>query len=144
MGGGPCDDRHRLSGEALSACPEKFLVRRAELGVADDLLEVPGLSLELVVELGEKGIKTLDNLADLASDELVEMLPEKAMTDSEAAAVIMAARAHWFEDEVTEETAEETGAETGSEAASEPETGTGDPADPAKTGTGDPADPAKS
>ncbi|MEE8515334.1 MAG: transcription termination factor NusA [Alphaproteobacteria bacterium] len=120
----------------LAEREEKFMARRAELGIADDLLDIPGLPLELVVELGEKGIKTRDNLADLASDELVETLPEKAMTESEAAAVIMAARAHWFEDEVSEEPGDETGAEADSETAVETETKTSDPATP--------ADPAKS
>ena len=53
----------------------------------------------MLVALGEQDIKELDNLADLASDELIEMLPENMLNEDEANAIIMAARAHWFEDE---------------------------------------------
>ncbi len=53
----------------------------------------------MLVALGEQDIKELDDLADLASDELIEMLPENMLNEDEANAIIMAARAHWFEDE---------------------------------------------
>jgi N utilization substance protein A len=57
----------------------------------------------MLVALGEKGVKTLDDLADLASDELIEIVGTEAMDEETANAVIMAARAHWFgEDEATE------------------------------------------
>ena len=52
-----------------------------------------------LAELLEKEIKTLDNLADLASDELVEMLGDLAPGREEADAISMSARAHWVEDE---------------------------------------------
>ncbi len=73
--------------------------RRVELGVLDELAALEGLSPVLLVKLGEKGVKTLDDLADLASDELIEIVGEDEMTEDEANAVIMAARAHWFSDE---------------------------------------------
>jgi len=76
-----------------------FEARRKELGVADDLTEVEGLSSALLVALGEAGIKTRDDLADLAGDELIEAMPENSMTLDEANRLIMAARAHWFEGE---------------------------------------------
>jgi N utilization substance protein A len=44
-------------------------------------------------------VKSLDDLADLAADELVELLPEAQLTEAEAGSLIMAARAHWFGDE---------------------------------------------
>ncbi len=53
----------------------------------------------MLVQLGEKGVKTLDDLADLAGDELVEIVGEAAMDAEAANAVIMAARAHWFDGE---------------------------------------------
>jgi transcription termination/antitermination protein NusA len=54
----------------------------------------------LLVAVGEKGVKTLDDLGDLAGDELVEMAPPALKLDQEQAnAIIMAARAHWFADE---------------------------------------------
>jgi N utilization substance protein A len=46
--------------------------------------------------LGEKGVKTLDDLADLASDELIEIVGADNMNEETANQVIMAARAHWF------------------------------------------------
>ena len=42
----------------------------AKLGVAEDLKTMNGMTADLIVALGEKGIKTLDDLADLAADEL--------------------------------------------------------------------------
>jgi N utilization substance protein A len=78
----------------------EFEARRVELGVTDELATLEGLTPAMLVALGEKGIKTLDDLADLAGDELVEMLPDKAkVTLDDANAIIMRARAHWFADE---------------------------------------------
>jgi N utilization substance protein A len=71
--------------------------KRRELGVADDLAGLAGLSPAVLVKLGENGVKTLDDLADLASDELIDMLGDLAPGAAEADAIIMAARAHWFE-----------------------------------------------
>jgi N utilization substance protein A len=73
--------------------------KRRELGVGDELAAIDGLTPALLVKLGEKGIKTLDDLGDLASDELIEMLPEARLNEEEANQIIMAARAHWFEGE---------------------------------------------
>ena len=58
-----------------------------------------GLSSAMLVTLGEKDIKTLDDLADLAGDELIDILGKDKLTIDEANAVIMAARAHWFDGE---------------------------------------------
>jgi N utilization substance protein A len=44
-------------------------------------------------------VKTLDDLADLASDELIEILGPDSMDEDTANAIIMAARQHWFEGE---------------------------------------------
>jgi N utilization substance protein A len=71
----------------------------AELGLSEDLLDFEQLSLEHVVALGRKGVKSLDDLADLAADELVELLPEAQLTEADAGSLIMAARAHWFGEE---------------------------------------------
>jgi N utilization substance protein A len=53
----------------------------------------------MLVALGEKGVKTLDDLADLASDELIEIVGADNMDEATANEVIMAARAHWFDNE---------------------------------------------
>jgi N utilization substance protein A len=72
---------------------------RRQLGVSDELAAIEGLTAAILVTLGENGIKTLDDLGDLASDELIEALGELAPSPAEADAIIMAARAHWFDDE---------------------------------------------
>jgi N utilization substance protein A len=69
------------------------------MGVSDELAALDGINSTMLVTLGEKGIKTLDDLADLAGDELIEFLGKDSMTLDQANAVIMAARAHWFEGE---------------------------------------------
>ena len=48
--------------------------KRRELGVEDAVAEAGGFSAAQLVALGEKGVKTLDDLADLASDELIEII----------------------------------------------------------------------
>ncbi len=96
------DIANELRNRALSYLEQEELrltQRTAELGLSPELINLDALSLRQVVKLGEKGVKTLDDLADLAGDELREIVGEKDMTADEANDVIMAARAHWFEDE---------------------------------------------
>ncbi|CCG07570.1 transcription termination factor NusA [Pararhodospirillum photometricum] len=76
--------------------------RRRDLGVEDAVAALEGLSGTMLVALGEKGIKTLDDLADLATDELREILGNDTLDEAGANAIIMAARAHWFDDEASE------------------------------------------
>jgi N utilization substance protein A len=64
-------------------------------GVDPELLKLEGMTTELAGKLAEKGVKTRDDLADLAVDELSEMT---AMDAEAAKKLIMAARAHWFAD----------------------------------------------
>ena len=70
--------------------------KRVELGVSDDIAAIEVLTPAMLVALGEKDVKTLDDLADLASDELIEIVGAEAMDEATANEVIMAARAHWF------------------------------------------------
>jgi transcription termination/antitermination protein NusA len=72
--------------------------QRVALGVTDEIAAIEVMTPAMLVALGEKGVKTLDDLADLASDELIEIVGAEAMDEETANAVIMAARAHWFED----------------------------------------------
>ena len=78
-----------------------------ELGVQDDLVELEIFGHELLIALGEANIKTRDDLADLAADELQEILAAYAIDEEDSQAIIMAARAHWFDDEVGDEIAPE-------------------------------------
>ena len=77
----------------------EFASKMKDLGISDDLKTVDGLDQDMIIKLAENGIKTLDDLADLAGDELVEILGETVMPLSEANRIIMAAREHWFENE---------------------------------------------
>ncbi|MBB4837655.1 N utilization substance protein A [Sphingomonas kyeonggiensis] len=115
--------------EALERREEANRTARRELGVEDDLATMPYLTEAMLVTLGKAGIRTLDDLADLATDELVQkkraeprrrnedapkreqdkggILAEYGLSDEQGNEIIMAARAHWFEDEApAAETAE--------------------------------------
>src|SRR5438067_7067246 len=62
-------------------------------GVDPELRKLEGMDGALAAKLAEGGIKTRDDLADLAVDELSEMT---GMDAEKAKKLIMAARAHWF------------------------------------------------
>ncbi|MZR29595.1 transcription termination factor NusA [Sneathiella litorea] len=88
--------------------------KRQEMGVSDDIVNLQLLNPAMIVALGEAGVKELDDLADLSGDELISpedgILRDFGLTADEANQIVMAARAHWFEDEnadATEETEEE-------------------------------------
>jgi N utilization substance protein A len=107
---------------------------RTALGVEDALIELPYITEAMAVTLGKAGIKTLDDLADLATDELIQkkrveprrrnedapkraedkggVLSEYALSEDQGNEIIMAARhaAGWFADEpvAATETATET------------------------------------
>jgi N utilization substance protein A len=75
--------------------------KRRDLGVDDVLIEVGGFTPAMMVTLGEKGVKSLEDLADLAGDELVEILGAEAVDEETANAIVMEARrrAGWLGEE---------------------------------------------
>src|SRR6185369_9170909 len=107
--------------EALERREDAARELRRALGVEDALAEIPHLTEGMLVVLGKAGIKTLDDLADLATDELIAkkrteqrrrdgarkertedkggVLGEYGLSEEQGNEIIMAARAHWFEDE---------------------------------------------
>jgi len=114
--------------EALDRREEAARQERRALGVEDALAELPHLNETMLVTLGKAGIKTLDDLADLATDELIAkkrandqrrrnekrddkrdekreevsrggVLGEYGLSEEQGNEIIMAARAHWFTDE---------------------------------------------
>nr|WP_208402141.1 transcription termination factor NusA [Sphingomonas oligoaromativorans] len=118
--------------EALDRREQAAREERQGLGVEDGLAELPYLTEAMLVTLGKAGIKTLDDLADLATDELVQkkrseprrrndsapskqrsedkagVLADYGLTDDQGNEIIMAARtaAGWFADlEQTQEDA---------------------------------------
>jgi transcription termination/antitermination protein NusA len=114
--------------EALERKEEANRAERRELGVEDALAELPHLTEAMLVTLGKAGIKTLDDLADLATDELIQkprneqrrsdnrrnrvedkpgVLAVYGLSEEQGNEIIMAARAHWFDDEPEAETQKE-------------------------------------
>jgi len=65
-------------------------------GVDQSLLKLEGMDTQLAAKLAEGGVRTRDDLADLAVDELSELT---GIEGERAKGLIMAARAHWFEAE---------------------------------------------
>jgi len=63
---------------------------------SEDLLGLEGMTERLAYRLAEKGTRTQEDLAELSVDELLDV---DDMPEEEAAALIMAARAPWFEEE---------------------------------------------
>ncbi len=78
---------------------EEFSKKQEELGISEELLGINGLDQMMLIKLAEAKVKTLDDLGDLASDELIEILGEDTLTNAEANDIIMAARQHWFDEE---------------------------------------------
>ncbi len=64
-------------------------------GVDPELLNLDGMDHPLAAKLAQVGIKTRDDLADLAVDDLLEMT---GMEAERAKALIMKAREHWFKE----------------------------------------------
>jgi transcription termination/antitermination protein NusA len=106
--------------EALERREAAAREERRKLGVEDALAELPYLTEQMLVTLGKANIRTLDDLADLATDELIQkkraeprrraetskrseekagLLADYGLTEEQGNEIIMAARAHWFEDE---------------------------------------------
>ncbi|MCP5411825.1 MAG: transcription termination/antitermination protein NusA [Alphaproteobacteria bacterium] len=102
--------------EFIEARNKELDDKRLALGVEDAVLEVPGVSAAMAVALGENEIKSLDDLAGCASDDLIgyyEVNKDKErvrvpgaldgfnLTSDDANAIVMAARvaAGWIEPE---------------------------------------------
>lgn len=127
--------------EALERREQAARAERVELGVEDAIAELPHMTEAMLVTLGQAGLKTLDDVADLATDELVlkrkaeprrrndnrkpepdGVLASYGLSEEQGNEIIMAARAHWFDDEeeaVPVADASEAAAEKGEDANAE-------------------------
>ena len=56
--------------EYLAQQEAELDAKRKELGVEDDMKDVPGISTAILVKLGENGVKTVEDLAGCATDDL--------------------------------------------------------------------------
>jgi N utilization substance protein A len=54
----------------LAQIEAEYDAKRTELGVSDELKTVPGVTTRMLVAFGEHGVKTVDDLADCATDDL--------------------------------------------------------------------------
>jgi N utilization substance protein A len=90
------DTINELRTRARNALLTEAIAQEERVEIAQDLLSLEGMTTDFVAKLKENNINTRDDLAELATDELAEI----AGIDEEAASkFIMAARAHWFEDQ---------------------------------------------
>ena len=76
----------------LSRQEEQYKEDGHKLGMQDNLLNFDFIKRPIIMQLGNAGIKSLEDLADLSTDELVEILGEDTMSSRLAARVIMKAR----------------------------------------------------
>ncbi len=89
----------RRAKEFVEKRNKDFAKKSKDLGIDEQLKTIEGLDQDMIIKLAENNVKTLDDLADLAADELIEILGEDTLTEVEANRIIMAAREHWFADE---------------------------------------------
>ena len=87
--------------KAVEADDAAIETQLKDANVGDDLLDFEGITKEIALALASNEVKSLDDFADLGTDELLEYLPEETFTRDQAEAMIMAARekAGWFADD---------------------------------------------
>jgi len=111
----------------LEAESERLTDQARGLGVQDDLIAVEGLTPAMLVTLAERGVKTLEDFADLASDEVTDpaegLLRDYDLGEDAANDIIMRARvaAGWFTQEELDATRAEEAARREAAAAAEAE-----------------------
>lgn len=77
---------------------QRFFQKCEELGIQDDLLTLPHLDVAMFDKLIDAGIRTRDDVADLATDELLDILSNGALSQEKAETIIMEARKGWFQE----------------------------------------------
>ncbi len=83
-----------LRNRARTALLTEAIVREERVESAQDLIGFEGLDADMIAKLSEADVKNRDDLADLASDELAEII---GVSEKEASKIIVKAREHWFE-----------------------------------------------
>ncbi|MFQ6778072.1 MAG: transcription termination factor NusA [Alphaproteobacteria bacterium] len=76
----------------LEKLEQDFKNEAQDLGITEDLLNFDFIKRPTIMQLGKAGVKSLADLADLATDELVEILGKNNMSERLAGRVIMKAR----------------------------------------------------
>jgi N utilization substance protein A len=70
---------------------------RILLGVSDEVANIKELTPPDLVNLGGSGVRSIEDLAGLCTDELIAIVGSDVLTRDTAGNIIMAARKHWFE-----------------------------------------------
>jgi len=73
--------------------------KKVELNISKDLENIKKFSLNDLIKLGDNNIKTLDDLANLSSDELIEIFETSDLKKKDADEIIMKARENWFKED---------------------------------------------
>ena len=76
--------------------------KKIELNISKELEAIKKLTLNDLITLGENNIKNLNDLAELSSDELIEMLNTESLKKGDADEIIMKARENWFKEDKKE------------------------------------------
>jgi N utilization substance protein A len=113
--------------EYLEKIEAEHDAKRKELGVKDELREIPGITTAMMVTLGEDGVKTVEDFAGYAADDLVGwkerkdgetkvfpgVLAEHGVSRADAEQMVLAARlkAGWITEEEAQAEAEAAQAE---------------------------------
>ena len=88
------DTVNELRNRARNVLLTEAIVTEEKLGeTAEDLLSLEGMDHELAAQLADSGVRTRDDLAELAVDELTEAT---GIDEERAKDLIIKARAHWF------------------------------------------------
>ncbi|TAL89031.1 MAG: transcription termination/antitermination protein NusA [Candidimonas sp.] len=90
------DTINELRTRARNALLTEAIADEERVQSAPELLESEGMTADLAAKLADKKVYSLDDLAELATDELSEMT---GLDEQSASEMIMRARAHWFNDE---------------------------------------------
>lgn len=90
------DSAQELRRRAKDALVTEAIKTREQTEPADDLLSLEGMERAFAVLLAQHGVVTREDLAECSVDEVLDI---QDIGQDRAAALIMAARAHWFADE---------------------------------------------
>ena len=91
-----------LQTRAVASLSQKEAKEREEctgMGLSQEVMDIDGLTSEMLLKLAKDGIKSLDDFAGLSADDLLDIIGKSALPLEQANTMIMAARAHWFADE---------------------------------------------
>jgi N utilization substance protein A len=91
-----------LRGRARDVLLTQAIMKEEKIGDAEpaaDLLEMEGMDKDLAYELASRGVITMEDLAEQAVDELLDI---ESLDKERAGALIMTARAPWFAEEAAD------------------------------------------